>query len=98
MEKDTSKNIKGYSLKKNQLKRWIYEHNHTQTFVAQKLHMSLQELKDKLNNRELFNEQQIRNLVYLLGAKNAFKVIYFPTLDEKRRVYKITFLHEEGER
>ena len=49
-------------------------------------------MKDKLNNRELFSEEQIGNLVYLLGAEEAIEVIYFPTLDEKERVYEKTFL------
>ena len=50
------------------------------------------EMKDKLNNRELFSEEQIGNLVYLLGAEEAIEVIYFPTLEEKERVYEKTFL------
>lgn len=98
MDNDAEKTVQGYSLKKNRLKRWIYEHNHTQPYVARKLSISVQEMKDKLNKHELFSEEQIRNLVYLLGAEEAIEVIYFPTLKEKERVYEKTFLRKKGER
>lgn len=95
MENEASKIVQGYSLKKNRLKRWIYEHNHTQPYVAKKLNISVQEMQDKLNKHELFSEEQIRNLVYLLGAEEAIEVIYFPTLEEKNRVYEKTFLRKK---
>lgn len=82
---------KGYSLKKQKLKKWIYEHNRTQPYVARQLGMEKAEFIRKLNERELFNQTQIRALVYLVGAESAFQIIYFPTLAEKREVFEKAF-------
>lgn len=90
-----SKGTGGYSLKKQKLKRWIYEHNRTQPYVARQLGIDKAELIRKLNERELFNESQIRALVYLVGAESAFQIIYFPTLAEKREVFEKAF-HKGG--
>ncbi len=81
----------GYSLKKQKLKKWIYEHNRTQPFVARQLGIEKAELIRKLNEREPFNQDQIRALVYLVGAEAAFQMIYFPTLKEKREVFEKAF-------
>lgn len=79
-------------LRKRQFKNWIYDHDLTQPRVAKKLRMPVEEMKGKLTNREPFTEEQIKNLVYLMGAEDAFAVMYFPTLREKRRVYYETFI------
>ena len=87
---------KKISIRKRQFKRWIYENNLTQPRVARKLNLPLEEMKDKLNRHEPFAEEQIRNLVYLMGAEAAFEVLFFPTLRDKRRVYYETFVkHKE---
>lgn len=82
---------KGYSLKKRKLKDWIYDNGKTQPFLAHKFGITKQELQRKLNNHELFNEKQIRSLVYLVGAESAINIIYFPTIKEKRRIWRATF-------
>lgn len=82
---------KGYSLKKRKLKDWIYDNGKTQPYMARKLGITKAELQRKLNEHELFNEEQIRSLVYLVGAEAAINIIYFPTLKEKRRVWRKTF-------
>lgn len=82
---------KGYSLKKRQLKDWIYDNGKTQPYMARKLGIMKEELQRKLNEHEPFNEQQIRSLVHLVGAEAAIDIIYFPTLKEKRRVWQLTF-------
>lgn len=87
----------GYSLKKRQLKRWIYEHNYTQPYIADKLGLTAEEFKRKLREKEWFNKAQISALIYLLGAKSAFEIIYFPTLDERKRVYRQAFGTAWGE-
>ena len=43
-----------------------------------------------------FEEEQIRRLVYFMGAKSAFDVIYFATPEERERVRKATFGAEEN--
>ena len=92
---------KGYSLKKRKLKDWIYDNGRTQPYMARKLGITKSELQRKLNEHELFNEDQIRSLVYLVGAEAAINIIYFPRLkksagygerpsdeNEKRRMNK----------
>lgn len=81
----------GYSLKKRCLKRWIYAHGYTQPFIARRLGISIGEFKRKLREHEKFNEYQIRCLVKLMKAKAAFQVLYFPTLQMRRRIYKEVF-------
>ena len=82
---------KMYSLKKRKLKDWIYDNGKTQPYMARKLGITKPELQRKLNKHELFDEKQIRTLVFLVGAKSAIDIIYFPTLKEKRRVWRATF-------
>lgn len=81
----------GYSLKKRKLKDWIYDNGRTQPFVARKLGITKEELQRKLNEHELFDEKQIRSLVRLVEAEAAIEIIYFPTLKEKRKVWRKTF-------
>lgn len=82
---------KEYSLKKRKLKNWIYDNGKTQPYVARKLGITKSELQLKLNEHEPFTEQQIRSLVYLVGADEAINIIYFSSLKEKRRVWRKTF-------
>lgn len=66
-------------------------HDYTQREIAKKLHMPTKKFKRKLAQKEVFNVEQICRLVYLMGAWNAFHVIYFPTYKERSRVYNETF-------
>lgn len=81
----------GYSLKKWYLKQWIYSHGYTQPFIARRLGVSAEEFKRKLREHEKFNQYQIICLVDLMKAKEAFRVLYFPTLKMRRRIYKEVF-------
>lgn len=91
MIKDRKQAVNGYSLKPKTMKRWIYEHNRSMPYVARKLNMSKEEFKRKLREREPFNKEQLRCLIYLVGAQDAFNIIYFPTMEEKRKVYEQAF-------
>lgn len=88
----------GYSLKKRQLKDWIYDHGKTQPYLAKRLGITKEELQRKLNEHELFDKQQIRRLVWLVKADAAIDIIYFPTLKEKRKVWRKTFGKKRGGR
>lgn len=88
--------VNGYSLKKQKLKQWIYEHKLTQPYIAKKLGLTTEEFKRKLTNREMFTENQIRTLTHLMGAKAAFQVIYFPDAKFRLKVYKKVFEFEKG--
>lgn len=81
----------GYSLKKRCLQRWIYARGYTQPYVARKLGLSAEEFKRKLREHEKFNEYQIGCLVQLMKAKAAFRVLYFPSLRMRRRIYREVF-------
>lgn len=92
MEEETSKvDRPGYSLKKRSIKRWIYAHGYTQRYIARRLGMSPKVFKKKLCEREKFNEEQIERLVDLMKARWAFRVLYFPTKKQRRRVYREVF-------
>ena len=53
--------------------------------------MTTKKFKRKLTQKEVFNVEQICRLVYLMGAWNAFHVIYFLTFKERCRVYNEAF-------
>lgn len=77
----------GYALKKYKLKKWIYDNDHTQTYVAKALGLSPDEFKRKLREREKFDKDQITSLVYLMGAKSAFEVLFFPSNRKRKKVW-----------
>lgn len=77
----------GYPLKKYPLKRWIYDNHFSQPFVARMLELSPDEFKRRLRKREKFNRNEIWELIKLMGAEEAFDVIYFPTKGIRRRVW-----------
>ena len=81
----------GYSLKKKKLKQWIYRNKLTQPYVARAMRMSVYEFKGKLKNNEPFNREQLKHLIYLMGAKNAFRVIRFHSNRQRRKVYREVF-------
>lgn len=86
----------GYSLKKHLLKEWIYAHGHTQPYVARRIGVSAEEFKRKLRARERFTRDQIERLVYLMGAEAAFRIIFFPSFRDRRRVWQEVFGDEKG--
>ena len=45
----------------------------------------------RLRRREKFNERELRILIYLMGAKDAFFVIYFPSFRFRKYVYRCVF-------
>jgi hypothetical protein len=89
-------NVKGYSLKQKTLYHELCRRRYKVKLFAQKMGLTVDELKNKLKNKELFSKEQISKMVYILGAEATFNIIYFPTLEEKSNVYKRTFLHDEN--
>ena len=77
----------GYPLKRYPLKKWIYEHDYTQSYIAERLGLAPEEFTRKLREHEKFNYWQIKPLVMLMGAEDAFKVIYFPTKKRRKEVW-----------
>lgn len=87
----------GYSLKKKQLKQWIYRNQLTQPYVARTMRMSVDEFKGKLKDNEPFNREQLKHLINLMGARNAFRVIRFHSGRQRRKVYKEVFVKYKNE-
>ena len=82
---------KGYSLKRYAIRRWMYGQKLDPQFVSNQLHLRVSVFKRMLKEKTEFNEVQIRRLVYFMGARSAFNVIYFHKLEERERVRKETF-------
>ena len=55
------------------------------------LHLRVSVFKRMLKEKTPFDEEHIRRLVYFMGAKAAFEVIYFHTLKERERVKEKVF-------
>ncbi len=81
----------GYSLKRNAMRRWMYGRKVDPLIVANRLHLRVSVFKRMLKEKAEFNEEQIRRLVYFMGARAAFNVIYFHTPEERERVRKEAF-------
>lgn len=89
----------GYPLKAFPLKRWIYDHCLTQEEVADILGLLPEDFKRRLKAEEKFYEWEIRPLTYLMGAREAFNVIYFPTKGIRKKVWMEVFgKYEEQEK
>ena len=76
----------GVTLKSRALKRWLKKKRYGQSYVARRLGMSKRTFRRKLYKRQRFNQSEITALVRLIGARAAINVIWFPTLQEKRRI------------
>lgn len=78
----------GVTLKSRTLKRLLKKKHLTQRRVAERLGMNKQKFIWKLYKRCRFSQSEITALIRLIGARAAIKVIWFPTLQEKRRIQK----------
>ena len=78
----------GLTLKSRVLKRWLKRKRFTQSFVATRLGMDKRKFRRKLYKHCRFNKSEIKAFVRLLGARASISVIWFPSLQEKRRIQK----------
>ena len=83
--------VEGYSIKTWTMQQWICSNGYTQSHIAKLLGLSTEEFTKKLYEHEKFNEYQISCLVELMKARAAFRVLYFPTLEMRRKIYKEVF-------
>lgn len=79
---------KGISLKSRALKRWLKKHSVSQGQLAKVLGISKRVLRLRLFKKYKFTREEIIRLIYFIGAKAALNVLWFPTINEKRRVIK----------
>lgn len=94
----TENSVTGCSLRKGKLKKWIYGNGFNMWSFSKRLKLTAEQFNKMLTNQELFNENQMKRLIETMGAEEAFKVIYFPSLKEKKRVYYEVFKkYEEKE-
>lgn len=82
---------KAYALKYRKLENWLNRNGYTHAEFAAILHISVEELYRKLWQRRYFNKDEIKKLINLLTAKEAVKVIFFPSMAEKIMVYRLVF-------
>ena len=55
--------------------------------MARKLNMPVETFKQTLKEKGTFNAEQIKALVRLMGAWEAFRVLYFSSKRKRRKVY-----------
>lgn len=78
-----------FSLKPYRLEQWMKRYGYTHSEMASALKLPVAEFYRKLCVREQFGEEEIYRLVTLLGPKAAMRVIYFPTLAEQWKLYRV---------
>lgn len=89
---------KGYSLKRRAIRRWMYRKKLDPIIMATRLYLRVSVFKRMLKEKTEFNERQIRRLVYFMGARAAFNVIYFYTPEEREWVRKEAFGKKKGKK
>ena len=55
--------------------------------MARKMNMPVADFKQTLKEKGTFNAEQLKALVKLMGAWEAFKVLYFSSKRKRRKVY-----------
>lgn len=81
----------GVKIKRMNLLKWMQRTGYSAYCVARAMRIHPRQLERKLQKDKPFTKGQIRRLVYLMGAWEAFFVIYFPTRQERRRIFLETF-------
>ncbi len=81
----------GYSLRINAFFAWLRRSGYTIEYIAERLATTTDDIVLRLRRREKFNERELRILIYLMGAKDAFFVIYFPSFRFRKYVYRCVF-------
>ena len=70
---------------------WLRRSGYTLEYIAERLATTPDDIVLRLRRREKFNERELRILIYLMGAKDAFFVIYFPSFRFRKYVYRCVF-------
>lgn len=83
--------VQGCSLRINAFYLWLNKYGRNIDEVSSRVGITTEEFKQNLIDKKQFTKEQIRTLVYLMGAVEAFHVIYFPSFRLKRKAYKAIF-------
>lgn len=88
MERDKIHNNQeqGYSLKKGRVMQFLQEHNFELSDLALKIGISEHELQERLDDWDYWNAEELESIIEFFGASVAYKIIYFPTRNEKAKV------------
>lgn len=81
----------GYSLRINAFYAWLKRSSYSFEYIADKLEMTPKDIVLMLKRHEKFNETELQTLIYLMGAKDAFFIIYFPSFQFRKYVYRCVF-------
>ena len=76
----------GLSLNRRALQCWLERKNMRMGRLAKLLKISPRKLRWKLYKNKKFRRKEITALIYVMGAWQALRVLWFPTIEEKRRI------------
>ena len=79
----------GLSLNRRALQGWLKQKNMRMGRLAKLLKIPPRRLRWKLYKHRTFGKKEITTLIYLIGARQALRVLWFPTIEEKRRIREI---------
>ena len=80
----------GMSLNRRALQGWLKTKQVRMERLAKLLKMPSRKLRWKLYKHKRFGRKEITTLVYFMGAHQAIRVLWFPTIEEKRRIREMT--------
>ena len=78
----------GVTLKSQALKIWLKRKGYPQSFVAERLGISKNKFRRMLFKRQRFNKSEMTALIHLMGARAAIDMVWFQSLQEKKRIQK----------
>lgn len=79
----------GLSLNRRALQCWLERKNMRMGRLAKLLKIPSHKLRWKLYKHKTFGKKEITTLIYFMGARQALRVLWFPTIEEKRRIREI---------
>ena len=85
------KNQKGYSIWKGKLLKFLKKRNFTLSDIATKIGISEREMKERLDDWDYWNAEEIERIIEFVGAKAAYDIIHFPSRKEKEQIKKKVF-------
>lgn len=88
---DDGTRIKGYSLRAGAFYSWLKRSGYTTGRIAKRLGMDEKEFVRKLENKEIFDRSQLRVIIGIMGAPAACFALYFPSFEQRRKVYRKVF-------
>ena len=73
----------GLSLNRRALQGWLKQKNMPMGRLAKLLKIPARKLRWKLYKHKTFDRKEITTLIYLIGARQAIRVLWFPTIEEE---------------